>query len=156
MYRRWWINTGIVDRELYLDSLVESLYFSKDSDEEPSWEELEKEAMNSKEYKEWIKCWKLFDEYLNNHDFDIHINDFDEIVIKVWGNEDQVKEIAEEILDILEKCFEDQDLYITATAQPECPECGWLGRFSDKYCSKCGTPLLEVKKLTFNRKREKQ
>ena len=30
----------------------------------------------------------------------------------------------------------------TITAQPQCPECGNLGRFSDRYCPSCGVELL--------------
>jgi len=26
--------------------------------------------------------------------------------------------------------------------QPECPNCGFLGRFSDEYCFKCGARLI--------------
>ena len=31
--------------------------------------------------------------------------------------------------------------------QPECPKCGNSGRFSDSYCSKCGSELEEKEKM---------
>lgn len=30
---------------------------------------------------------------------------------------------------------------LVITRQPECPACGYLGRFSDQYCPRCGTKL---------------
>jgi hypothetical protein len=37
---------------------------------------------------------------------------------------------------------EDQADTFSITAQPICPKCGELGRFSDLYCSECGIKLL--------------
>ncbi len=31
---------------------------------------------------------------------------------------------------------------ISITAQPECPRCGRLGRFSDQFCAACGAKML--------------
>lgn len=32
---------------------------------------------------------------------------------------------------------------VSIVSQPECPKCGYLGRFSEEFCSQCGTELTK-------------
>lgn len=58
---------------------------------------------------------------------------------------DDAKEVYRRAKHIIQSIFtEDPEPYLgelKITRQPECPKCGFLGRFSDNYCSKCGTEL---------------
>ena len=50
--------------------------------------------------------------------------------------------VARRAIAIYEKYgISEDDCGVHITKQPECPRCGYLGRFSDEYCSKCGTEL---------------
>lgn len=62
-------------------------------------------------------------------------------VYKTW-DKDEAIEIAKIAQEIWKAWNEDQADTASITAQPMCPKCGNLGRFSDEYCSKCGTKLL--------------
>lgn len=69
------------------------------------------------------------------------------IVFKTTDLE-EAKEMAKKIALIEKKFYkvvgdvEDAD-NASFSSQPECPECGYLGKFSDAYCSRCGTELTE-------------
>jgi predicted amidophosphoribosyltransferase len=52
--------------------------------------------------------------------------------------------------EIWKEWSEDQADAVSITAQPICPKCGELGRFSDDYCSKCGTKLLPKAELNID------
>ena len=62
-------------------------------------------------------------------------------VYKTWDKEEAI-EMAKIAREIWTEWSEDQVDTVSITAQPICPKCGELGRFSDEYCSKCGTKLL--------------
>jgi len=64
-----------------------------------------------------------------------------EWVYKTWDKEEAM-EIAKIAREIWKEWSEDQADAVSITAQPICPKCGELGRFSDEYCSKCETKLL--------------
>jgi len=64
-----------------------------------------------------------------------------EWVYKTWDKEEAI-EMANAAKEIWEKWSENQADTVSITVQPICPKCGELGRFSDEYCSKCGTKLL--------------
>jgi DNA-directed RNA polymerase subunit RPC12/RpoP len=55
---------------------------------------------------------------------------------------EEAKEVAKKAVAIYKKYgFEHMTDSIIITRQPECPNCGKLGRFSDVYCPQCGTKL---------------
>jgi rubrerythrin len=55
---------------------------------------------------------------------------------------EEAKEVVNKAKDIYKKYgFEEIVDRIYITKQPECPKCGFYGRFSDEYCPKCGTEL---------------
>lgn len=64
---------------------------------------------------------------------------------KVRGFE-KARRLADDLLEILEKYEEKGDLNLVAIAevsrQPECPECGRLGRFKDQYCPEDGADMI--------------
>jgi hypothetical protein len=62
-------------------------------------------------------------------------------VYKTWDKEEAI-EMANIAREIWREWGEDQADTVSITAQPICPKCGELGRFSDVYCSECGTKLL--------------
>jgi len=64
-----------------------------------------------------------------------------EWVYKTWDKEEAI-EMAKIAQEIWTDLGEDEADTVSITAQPICPKCGELGRFSDEYCSKCGTKLL--------------
>jgi predicted Zn-ribbon and HTH transcriptional regulator len=53
--------------------------------------------------------------------------------------EDAIKVYREAKKIIEAEGFDSENLFIER--QPECPECGYLGRFSHKYCPRCGVKL---------------
>ena len=73
------------------------------------------------------------------------INKFGGYVYKTNDRED-AEEVAKKAKESLKKIFGEDDplaaAMIDISRQPECPECGELGRFSDSYCSRCGTELV--------------
>ncbi len=62
-------------------------------------------------------------------------------VYKTWDKEEAI-EMANAAKEIWTEWSEDEADTVSITVQPICPKCGELGRFSDEYCSKCGTRLL--------------
>jgi len=61
---------------------------------------------------------------------------------------DDITDIARKSAEILKKSKypgikEDPSIFIYLTSQPQCPQCDFLGRFSDGYCSRCGAELTE-------------
>jgi len=57
----------------------------------------------------------------------------------------EFKEFAKKELKSIEEAtglFLSEEL--TISTQPECPKCGYLGRFGDSYCPDCGTELMET------------
>lgn len=64
---------------------------------------------------------------------------------KVRGLE-HAKRLASDVLEVLEKYEEKGDLTLVLTAgvsrQPECPKCGRLGRFKDRYCPEDGAEMI--------------
>ena len=62
-------------------------------------------------------------------------------VYKTWDKEEAI-EMANIAREIWREWGENQADTVSITAQPICPKCGELGRFSDEYCSECGTKLL--------------
>lgn len=72
-----------------------------------------------------------------------------EWVYKTWDKEDAI-EMANIAREIWKEWSEDQADTVSITAQPICPKCGELGRFSDEYCSKCGTKLLPKAELNID------
>ena len=58
----------------------------------------------------------------------------------------EAKEIHWKARRIVELAFPGRDemyLDISIVSQPESSECGFLGHFSDDYCSRCGGEMLE-------------
>lgn len=54
----------------------------------------------------------------------------------------EAKEAAKKAVAVYKKYgFKDMIDSINITKQPECPNCGYLDRFSDAYCPKCGAEL---------------
>jgi len=72
-----------------------------------------------------------------------------EWVYKTWDKEEAI-EMANIAREIWKEWSEDQADTVSITAQPICPKCGELGRFSDDYCSKCGTKLLPKAELNID------
>ena len=72
-----------------------------------------------------------------------------EWVYKTWDKEEAI-EMAKIGREIWKQWREDQADTVYVTAQPICPKCGELGRFSDEYCSKCGTKLLPKAELNID------
>ena len=67
-----------------------------------------------------------------------------EVVFKSTGLE-EVKKVAEQALKIIQTEYPDASKAgFSVRTQPECPECGELGRFSDSFCSQCGSKLSEA------------
>lgn len=62
-------------------------------------------------------------------------------VYKTWDKEEAIG-MANAAKEIWKEGSEDEADTVSITAQPICPKCGELGRFSDEYCSKCGTKLM--------------
>jgi len=62
-------------------------------------------------------------------------------IYKTWDKEEAI-EMANIAREIWSEWGDDQADTVSITAQPICPKCGELGRFSDEYCSACGTKLL--------------
>ena len=72
-----------------------------------------------------------------------------EWVYKTWDKEEAI-EMAKIGREIWKQWREDQADTVYVTAQPICPKCGELGRFSNEYCSKCGTELLPKAELNID------
>jgi hypothetical protein len=72
-----------------------------------------------------------------------------EWVYKTWDKEEAI-EMANIAREIWKEWDEDQADTVSITAQPICPKCGELGRFSDEYCSNCGTKLLPKAELNID------
>jgi len=70
-------------------------------------------------------------------------------VYKTWNKEEAI-EMANAAKEIWKEWSEDEADTVSITAQPICPKCGGLGRFSDEYCSKCGTKLLPKAELNID------
>jgi len=60
---------------------------------------------------------------------------------------EKAKQVRKEVLSILLELHLNGEDVISITAQPQCPKCGELGKFSDTYCPKCGTELLQKEYL---------
>jgi len=73
------------------------------------------------------------------------VNNFGGYVYKTNDRED-AEEVAEKARKALVEIFGENNplatCMIDVTRQPECPECGELGRFSDSYCPRCGSELV--------------
>jgi ribosomal protein S27AE len=66
----------------------------------------------------------------------------------VTEDSEDAKDIASKAVAIYKKYgFEHMVDSIIITKQPECPNCGKLGRFSDVYCPRCGTMLTPAEKI---------
>ena len=58
----------------------------------------------------------------------------------VTQNLDEAKSISAQAVSIMRA--ERLEYTPIIIRQPECPNCGFLGRFSDEYCLKCGARLI--------------
>jgi len=63
--------------------------------------------------------------------------------------EDAIKRAKEGISLYRTFNYKDGEEYVTVGTQPECPKCGYLGRFEDCYCSDCGTKLEPEDYISF-------
>jgi predicted Zn-ribbon and HTH transcriptional regulator len=62
---------------------------------------------------------------------------------------EEAKEVVNKARAIYKKYgFEELVDSIRITSQPECPKCGYLGRFSDIYCPKCGAELTQTEEIS--------
>ena len=70
---------------------------------------------------------------------------------------DDAKRVCREAEEIILKIFDEEaDLYLTELTivrQPKCPKCGVLSRFSDFYCSRCGTKLIPKEDIEMDLKK---
>lgn len=58
---------------------------------------------------------------------------------------DEAREVYLRAKQIIEEAFPGDDsmwLSLGITRQPECLQCGYLARFSESYCPKCGAKLM--------------
>jgi hypothetical protein len=66
-------------------------------------------------------------------------------------DESELKQVVKQAIAIVRKHLgQDMDLYeygLGINTQPECPKCGHLGRFSDKYCHHCGSELMPSQEI---------
>ena len=63
-------------------------------------------------------------------------------VYKTWSLEDARKKATSAREVVKEAGYEGLADAVNIMAQPVCPRCGELARFSDFHCSSCGTELL--------------
>jgi len=64
---------------------------------------------------------------------------------------DDAKEVFKEAKKALLEIFGDEtetySIELEITRQPECPQCGNMGRFSDSFCSRCGKKLIPAENI---------
>jgi len=64
---------------------------------------------------------------------------------------EDAKEVYIEAKKALMEIFGDKsEIYsieLEITRQPECPQCGNLGRFADSFCSRCGSKLIPLENI---------
>ncbi len=78
----------------------------------------------------------------------IGLNFNDRYIVCTSEDLNQLKTVAREFSETMKKSKypgmkEDPSICIELVSQPQCLQCGFLGKFSDKYCSECGSDLLE-------------
>ncbi len=77
---------------------------------------------------------------------DSNIMDQDEQLVLKTDDLEQAKKVRAEAWKIVREYGfydppDEAEEIMSITVQPQCPECGMLGRFSDRFCAKCGVPL---------------
>lgn len=73
------------------------------------------------------------------------------------GEFGQLTHITDDLTEAKETCKRAKDIItaanfsadevvevVSVVRQPECPNCGYLGRFSDRYCPRCRSELLQA------------
>jgi len=122
--RRYWVNLGNWYREKYADEIAKLM------------EKAEIAKLMEKAEKELLKL-----------DVEVEFGPQQDLIYKTYDLTlarnivTRAKEIVEEIFGEEWTDFWGQDLHIVS--QPDCEKCGYFGRFSDLYCSRCGRKLKE-------------
>jgi hypothetical protein len=70
------------------------------------------------------------------------------LVLKTFDLE-KAKEAAKLAQRLHYKMDTNLEEWVRIAAQPVCPKCEQLGRFSDSYCSSCGEDLLEAEDIEY-------
>ncbi len=103
------------------------------------------DATVDKEEKEQVKEAQGKMESLSNSE-----TDMSNLVYKTNNLED-AKKVYREAKKTLLKIFGDKAeaylMLLDITRQPECPKCGKLGRFTDTFCSRCGSKLIDSERI---------